>query len=127
MAADYLNIIVDSYEGTWEYLKYIVSTPFPEKGVNMFYFLIVASLFVWGLEYLMPWRKKQSIIRKGFWLDAFYMFFNFYIFSLLLSAALSNVSYTAMMSLLKPRISAINLSEMHSLLLIPQSTLVYTS
>lgn len=102
MAADFLSIVVDSYESTWKYLKYTVSTPFPEKGVNMFYFLIVASLFVWGLEYLMPWRKKQSMIRKDFWLDGFYMFFNFYIFSLLLSVALSNVSYAALMSLLKP-------------------------
>jgi sterol desaturase/sphingolipid hydroxylase (fatty acid hydroxylase superfamily) len=102
MAADYLTTVVNSYEGTWQYLKYTVSTPFPEKGVNMFYFLIVASLVVWGLEYLMPWRKKQNIIRKDFWLDGFYMFFNFYIFSLLLAAALSNVSYKAMMSVLKP-------------------------
>ncbi|MFT6500555.1 MAG: sterol desaturase/sphingolipid hydroxylase (fatty acid hydroxylase superfamily) [Crocinitomicaceae bacterium] len=102
MAADYLSIVVDSYESTWKYLKYTVSTPFPDKGVNMFYFLIVASLFVWGLEYLMPWRKKQNIIRKDFWLDGFYMFFNFYIFSLLLAVALSNVSYAALVSLLEP-------------------------
>ena len=102
MAADYLSIVVDSYESTWKYLKHTISTPFPDKGVNMFYFLIVASLFVWGLEYLMPWRKKQNIIRKDFWLDGFYMFFNFYLFSLLLAVALSNVSYAALVSLLEP-------------------------
>ena len=66
MAADYLSIVVDSYESTWKYLKHTISTPFPDKGVNMFYFLIVASLFVWGLEYLMPWRKKQNIYQKRF-------------------------------------------------------------
>jgi sterol desaturase/sphingolipid hydroxylase (fatty acid hydroxylase superfamily) len=102
MATGYIDIVIETYENTWNYLVHTVSTPFPEKGVNMFYFLIVLSLFAWSLEYIFPWRKKQSMIRKDFWLDGFYMFFNFYIFALLLSAALSNVGYTAMMDLLKP-------------------------
>jgi sterol desaturase/sphingolipid hydroxylase (fatty acid hydroxylase superfamily) len=29
-----------------------------------------------------PWRINQSAIRKDFWLDGFYMFFNFFIFGL---------------------------------------------
>ena len=50
----------------------------------------------------MPWRKNQRIIRKDFWQDGFYMFFNFYFFNLLLFAALSNVSYTFLVDILKP-------------------------
>ena len=49
---------------------------------NYFYYLIVLSLAVWGLELVFPWRKNQPAFRKDFWLDAFYMFFNFFIFSL---------------------------------------------
>lgn len=43
------------------------------------------------LEIVFPWRKNQSIFRKDFWLDAFYMFFNFFVFSLIIYNALSNV------------------------------------
>ena len=49
---------------------------------NYFYGLIAISLFVWGIELAFPWRKNQSAIRKDFWLDGFYMFFNFFIFSI---------------------------------------------
>jgi sterol desaturase/sphingolipid hydroxylase (fatty acid hydroxylase superfamily) len=45
--------------------------------------LIGVSLFFWILEIVIPWRKNQPIIRKDFWLDAFYMFFNFFLFSLI--------------------------------------------
>jgi sterol desaturase/sphingolipid hydroxylase (fatty acid hydroxylase superfamily) len=31
-----------------------------------------------------PWRKDQAIFRKDFWLDGFYMFFNFFIFSIVI-------------------------------------------
>ncbi|PTB90563.1 hypothetical protein C9994_17185, partial [Marivirga lumbricoides] len=37
------------------------------------------------------WRKNQPRIRKDFWLDAFYMFFNFFLFSLVGYYAFSNV------------------------------------
>lgn len=49
---------------------------------NFFYALIIISLVVWMLEIIFPWRKEQKIIRKDFWLDGFYMFFNFFIFSI---------------------------------------------
>ena len=52
---------------------------------NYFWGLIVISLIVWALEIVFPWRKDQSIIRKDFWLDAFYMFFNFFIFSIVIT------------------------------------------
>ncbi len=59
--------------------------------INYFWWLVILSLVVWGLEIAFPWRKNQAIIRKDFWLDAFYMFFNFYIFKIIIFFAFSNV------------------------------------
>ena len=53
---------------------------------NWFYGLIIVSIVVWGLEIAFPWRKNQKFIRKDFWLDAFYMFFNFFIFAIILES-----------------------------------------
>ena len=55
--------------------------------VNYFWWLVLLSLAVWGLEIAFPWRKDQARVRKDFWLDAFYMFFNFYIFKIVIFAA----------------------------------------
>jgi sterol desaturase/sphingolipid hydroxylase (fatty acid hydroxylase superfamily) len=52
--------------------------------MNFFYGLILVSLVVWSLELLFPWRKEQKAFRKDFWLDAFYMFFNFFLFAIAL-------------------------------------------
>lgn len=80
--------ILDSYTGYWNYLVYEIMHP---GWGNFFYYLIVLSLIVWGLELAFPWRKKQAAFRKDFWLDAFYMFFNFFLFSLVAYNAVSNV------------------------------------
>ena len=57
-----------------------------EWDQNWFYGLIIVSIVVWGLEIAFPWRKNQKFIRKDFWLDAFYMFFNFFIFAIILES-----------------------------------------
>ncbi len=100
MSTSYVDIIIKTYQNEASYLWKTITQPFPKDSINMFYLLIFASLIIWGLEILLPWRKKQKAFRKDFWLDAFYMFFNFYIFNLLVYAALSNVSLTAFKSLL---------------------------
>lgn len=87
-----INIISYSYKGYANRLWDTVLHPFPENGINYFYFLIAISLVVWALELLMPWRKNQKAFRKDFWLDGFYMFFNFFIFNLILFIALSNTT-----------------------------------
>lgn len=74
--------------GYWNYLINDISNP---STHSYFYGLWAVSLLVWGLEILSPWRKKQSIIRKDFYLDAFYMFFNFFIFSLIGYEGISTV------------------------------------
>ena len=66
---------------------------------NYFYWLIIISFFFWAWEIFNPWRKEQKKIRKDFWLDAFYMFFNFFLFSLIIYNSLSNVTVELFMDL----------------------------
>ena len=84
----YLEIIKNSYSGYWNYLKNEIITI--NHWDNYFYGLILISLLVWILEIAFPWRKEQSIFRKDFWLDTFYMFFNFFLLNLIVLIALSN-------------------------------------
>ena len=84
----YLDIIKNSYSDYWNYIKQSVLMELDWE--NYFYGLIVISLVVWGLEIIFPWRKNQSIFRKDFWLDTFYMFFNFFLLNLIVLIALSN-------------------------------------
>ena len=94
---NYLHIFFESFNGYWSYLsaEILFSYDYKPWYENYFYWLIWLSLIVWGLEILDPWRKNQPIFRKDFWLDGFYMFFNFFLFSLILYNALSNVAVTA--------------------------------
>jgi sterol desaturase/sphingolipid hydroxylase (fatty acid hydroxylase superfamily) len=52
---------------------------------------LALSVLVLLFEILLPWRKGQKVLRKGFWLDVFYIFFNFFLFSLIGYNALSNI------------------------------------
>lgn len=80
----YFDAFVGSFMGTvdWTWKSIIFEVPW---YTNYFWGLVVISLVVWGLEIVFPWRKEQSIIRQDFWLDGFYMFFNFFIFSIVIS------------------------------------------
>ena len=86
----YYNIILKSYTDYWNYIKQ--SVLFQLNWENYFYGLIIISLIVWTLEIIFPWRKNQSIFRKDFWLDIFYMFFNFFLLNLIILIALSNTA-----------------------------------
>lgn len=88
MFEKYWGILERSYTG---YAKYLWSRIQHPDWHNFFYWLIALSLLVWMLELVFPWRKNQKAFRKDFWLDAFYMFFNFFLFSLILYNGLSNV------------------------------------
>lgn len=83
----YLQTIKESYQG---YFNYLMDELTRLHWENYFYGLIFVSLAVWVLEILFPWRKNQSIFRKDFWLDTFYMFFNFFLLNLIVFIALSN-------------------------------------
>lgn len=86
----YQDIIKNSYSGYWNYIQKSVLMEL--NWENYFYGLILISLVVWGLEMVFPWRKNQPIIRKDFWLDTFYMFFNFFLLNLIVLIALSNTA-----------------------------------
>ncbi|MBX2827770.1 MAG: sterol desaturase family protein [Flavobacteriaceae bacterium] len=75
-----VNAILRTADWTWKSILFEV--PWYQ---NYFWGLTLISLVIWGLEMLFPWRKEQSIFRKDFWLDGFYMFFNFFIFSIAIS------------------------------------------
>ncbi|MFK5982422.1 MAG: sterol desaturase family protein [Flavobacteriaceae bacterium] len=80
----YINAFAEAFQGTlnWTWDSILFKVPWYN---NYFWGLIAISLVVWLLEIAFPWRKNQSIIRKDFWLDGFYMFFNFFIFSIIIS------------------------------------------
>ncbi len=84
----FFDTIINSYTSYYNYLVYEILNP---SWNNYFYWLIGVSLLAFSLELIFPWRKNQSRIREDFWLDAFYMFFNFFIFSLIIYAAVSDV------------------------------------
>ena len=84
----YLNLIRESYTGYASYLWQEITNP---TWHNYFYWLLGVSAFFYLLEIVKPWRKSQARFRKDFWLDFFYMFFNFFLFSLIVYNAASNV------------------------------------
>lgn len=85
---NYWTIIQNSYRGYANYFWHELLNP---HWGNYFYWLLAISLAVYLLELSFPWRKNQPRVREDFWLDFFYMFFNFFLFSLIGYAALSNV------------------------------------
>ncbi|WP_425576749.1 sterol desaturase family protein [Nibrella saemangeumensis] len=86
------RILSDSFTG---YGNYLVGELLHPHWTNFVYWLLALSVLCWGLEILFPWRKDQAVIRQDFWLDAFYMVFNFFLFSLIGYNALSKVAVAA--------------------------------
>lgn len=84
----YLDIFLRSFSSYWNYLTHEILNP---DWTNYFYWLIGLSLLVWSLEIIFPWRRNQPLFRRDFWLDGFYMFFNFFLFSLIIYNGVSNV------------------------------------
>ena len=76
-----VEIFWSSLKGSLDWTLKMISFEVPWYQ-NYFYGLILISLVVWSLELLFPWRKQQGAFRKDFWLDAFYMFFNFTLFAI---------------------------------------------
>ncbi|WP_437372683.1 sterol desaturase family protein [Maribacter litoralis] len=76
----FLNAITGTLSWTWKSILFDVPW-----YLNYFWGLILISLVVWFLEITFPWRKEQGVFRKDFWLDGFYMFFNFFLFAIAIS------------------------------------------
>lgn len=79
-----MNVLLETSLNTtyWVWRNITFNVPWYE---NYFWGLTIISLIVWALELLFPWRKNQPAFRKDFWIDAFYMYFNFFIFSIVIS------------------------------------------
>jgi sterol desaturase/sphingolipid hydroxylase (fatty acid hydroxylase superfamily) len=88
----YWHIFVSSFTDYGGYLWRELLNP---SWGNYFYWLLGLSLFFWLLEIIVPWRQHQAKIRQDFWLDGFYMFFNFFLFSLIGFNAISNIGVQA--------------------------------
>ena len=93
----YLQTFLDGYSGYFNYLLNEIMDP---GWPNYFYTLIGVSLLVWMLELAFPWRKNQPVFRQDFWLDGFYLFFNYFLFSLIAYNAFSEVGVLAFRDLL---------------------------
>ncbi|CAH1002575.1 hypothetical protein LEM8419_03449 [Neolewinella maritima] len=87
----YVDAIISSYYGYADYLWRDITSP---QWTSYFYLLITVSTVFFVLEVLIPWRRGQSIFRKDFFLDVFYMFFNFFLFYLIAYNAASTVVVT---------------------------------
>lgn len=89
---EYIKIIVGAYSG---YFSYFINEILNPSWHNYFYWLVGASIAIYVLEIMFPWRKNQPLIRDHFWLDIFYLFWNYFLFSLIAYNALSMVAVHA--------------------------------
>lgn len=81
---DYLELFFNALVGTFKWTWRSITFDVPWHR-NYFWGLVIISMVVFALEIAFPWRKNQKVFRKDFWLDGFYMFFNFFIFSIFIS------------------------------------------
>lgn len=76
----YIKTFTEATKAFASYLWQDITHP---SLTSFFWWTIALSVVFWGFELLKPWRTKQSAFRKDFWLDLFYVFFNFFLFSLI--------------------------------------------
>ncbi|MEM9985415.1 MAG: sterol desaturase family protein [Bacteroidota bacterium] len=88
--SNYWDIFLQGYRGYANYLWKEISFQVPFLH-NYFWMLVTVSGFFFLLQILRPWREEQKKFRQDFWLDFFYMFFNFFLFSLVIYQAASGV------------------------------------
>ncbi len=78
--------------GYGDYSHYLWGEITQLHAKNYLLWLIAISVLFFGLELARPWRQQQARFRKDFWLDAFYMFFNVFLFSLVIYNAAAEVA-----------------------------------
>jgi sterol desaturase/sphingolipid hydroxylase (fatty acid hydroxylase superfamily) len=88
----YFKVLLDGYTG---YANYFINEILNPSWHNYFYWLIGASIIIYLAEIAFPWRKNQPLIRDHFWLDIFYLFWNYFLFSLIAYNAFSMVAVQA--------------------------------
>ncbi|ALI98905.1 sterol desaturase family protein [Rufibacter tibetensis] len=88
----YFDLLWQSFR---DYAWYLGAELLHPHWGNYVYWLLGLSIAVYLLELALPWRANQARIRQDFWLDGFYLFFNFFLFSLIGFYAISNVAVHA--------------------------------
>ncbi|MFM8770864.1 MAG: hypothetical protein ACKOE4_02410, partial [Candidatus Kapaibacterium sp.] len=84
--------VLSFYSVQFAYLWSTISQP---TWHNFFWWLVGLSVAVWLLEIIIPWRTNQPVIRKDFWLDTWYMFFNMFVFGAIGYSGISMVVRSA--------------------------------
>ena len=79
-----METFLNSFENTFYWIFNMISFQVSWYK-NYFWGLITISFIIWVLEIFFPWRKHQNIFRKDLGLDLFYMFFNFFLFALIIN------------------------------------------
>lgn len=82
------DTFINGYKG---YANYLYNEIVHPGWHSYFYWLLLVSAIFFLVQWISPWRKDQKTFRKDFWLDFFYMFFNFFLFSLIIYNAASDV------------------------------------
>jgi len=113
MLIELMDLVSNTTMGTaqWVWRNIVFEVPWSQ---NYFWGLTLISLTVWTAEQVFPWRKEQKAFRHDFWLDAFYMYFNFFIFSIVISgfyAVLTKLFLHA--GLTMQSLSIVDLSQWH--------------
>jgi sterol desaturase/sphingolipid hydroxylase (fatty acid hydroxylase superfamily) len=111
----YIDLFTNSFSAFGKYMWSEITFQVDPWYINYFWLLIALSVVVWGLEIVFPWRKNQPIIRKDFWLDFFYMFFNFYLFKLVIFMAVSNVAELAFRNVFGGSVDSLAIFDVSSL------------
>lgn len=104
MMSHYAQTFANAFTGYARWVWTDVSQPGPHAYFTL---LVVATGTLLTWEQLAPWRR-QPRVREGFWLDAFYLLFNFYLFGLLGFQALATTTHTAFLDAL----SALGVSDL---------------
>jgi sterol desaturase/sphingolipid hydroxylase (fatty acid hydroxylase superfamily) len=84
----YIQAVSNAYT---QYAAFLWSQMLHPSWHNYFYWVLGSTLVIWMLEIVFPWRKNQPAIREGFWLDMFYIFWNYFLFSLVIYNAISGI------------------------------------
>ncbi len=89
----YIETLFFTFSEYWHNLgsEILFASDYSPWYKSYFYWLVGLSIAVWVLELVAPWRKEQPVLRKDFWLDGFYLFFNSFLFPLIGYHALSHL------------------------------------
>lgn len=109
----YLEVFQNEFIGTFNWVLSLILFQVSWYQ-NYFWGLLLISILIWFLEVFFPWRKNQAVFRKDFWLDLFYMYFNFFIFSILITGFYAVIQFSfSQFGISISSIALLDISEFH--------------